>query len=91
MHHIATLPVGPAQDRERHAPVADRIAQVIRRGQRTGEFDDELDAEWLAAAVIALAHSAAGHRDARWLSAADADRTFQTTLWRLLTPPRRDG
>lgn len=33
-------------------------AELVRRGQRSGEFDPGLDPRWGAAAVIALGHAA---------------------------------
>jgi AcrR family transcriptional regulator len=36
-----------------------RLEDIIRRGQRTGDFQATLPAGWLAAAVIGLAHTAA--------------------------------
>ncbi|BCJ29367.1 TetR/AcrR family transcriptional regulator [Actinocatenispora sera] len=80
LQQIATQPVGPDTDRLRHAPVADRIERVIRRGQRTGEFDDRLPADWLAAAVIALAHAAADHPSG--IDEAVLSRTVRNTLTR---------
>jgi AcrR family transcriptional regulator len=77
---IAAQPVGPDADQLRHAPVADRIERVIRRGQRTGEFDDRLPADWLAAAVIALAHAAAEHPSGT--DEAVLSRTIRNTLTR---------
>ena len=85
VQQIAAEPIGPTADRARHAPIADRIAVVIRRGQRTGEFDDRLPADWLATAVIALAHAAAEHRSAAGLSTDAADRILQTTIRNTLT------
>jgi AcrR family transcriptional regulator len=39
-----------------HQPVAERLKRVVQRGQQTGEFDREIDADWLVAAIIALGH-----------------------------------
>ncbi|BCJ36478.1 hypothetical protein Athai_39810 [Actinocatenispora thailandica] len=78
LQQIAAEPVGAEADRQRHAPVADRIERVIRRGQRTGEFDDRLPAGWLASAVIALAHAAAEHRPG--IGADGLRRTLLNTL-----------
>lgn len=39
-----------------HQHVAERLKRVVQRGQRSGEFDTEIDADWLVAAIIALGH-----------------------------------
>ena len=36
------------------------LERLIRRGQRTGDFDRALNAAWLAAAIVGLIHAAAG-------------------------------
>lgn len=41
-----------------HDAVTPRIEQLIRRGQRMGHFDQALPADWLAAAVTGLSHTA---------------------------------
>jgi hypothetical protein len=40
--------------------VSEWPAELVRRGQRSGEFDPGLDPRWGAAAVIALGHAAGG-------------------------------
>jgi AcrR family transcriptional regulator len=42
-----------------HLGVAARLEQLIRRGQRAGDFDRTLSASWVAAAILALGHTAA--------------------------------
>lgn len=42
-----------------HAPIVERVDRLVRRGQRAGEFDRALPAEWLAAAFLGLMHTAA--------------------------------
>jgi AcrR family transcriptional regulator len=42
-----------------HLAVTARLEQLIRRGQRTGEFDRTLSASWLVAAILGLGHIAA--------------------------------
>ena len=44
---------------EPHDAVPPRLERLIRRGQRTGDFDPSLHAAWLVAAVIGLQHAAA--------------------------------
>ncbi len=42
-----------------HRPVAVVLERIIRRGQRSGDFDRTLPAAWLAAATFGLGHTAA--------------------------------
>jgi AcrR family transcriptional regulator len=61
--------VRPERD-DPHDVVPPRLERLIRRGQRSGEFDRALPAGWLTAAVIGLQHTAAmevaaGRRTAR--------------------------
>jgi AcrR family transcriptional regulator len=59
----------PDADHTRHQAVFDHLDRVLTRGQRAGEFADDLDTSWLATAVITLGHAA-----------GDAVSTGQTTL-----------
>jgi AcrR family transcriptional regulator len=81
---LASLPVSPQADHERHAPVADRLKQLIQRGQQTGEFDGRLAPDWLVAVTISLAHTASQEVDAGRLSSKEAAQTLHTTLLRIL-------
>ncbi|MEU1729301.1 hypothetical protein [Nonomuraea sp. NPDC005692] len=42
-----------------HDVVPPRLERLIRRGQQAGALDGSLPADWLAAAVIGLQHTAA--------------------------------
>ncbi|WP_433263110.1 TetR/AcrR family transcriptional regulator [Micromonospora vinacea] len=86
IQQIASIPVSPQVDEERHAPVADRISRVIRRGQATGEFDNGLSADWLAAITIKIGHAAGEEVDAGRMSRAAAADALRTALIRLLRP-----
>ena len=48
----------PGSNDSHHAGIA-RLEQIIRRGQRTGDFDSTLPATWLTAAIHGLARAAA--------------------------------
>jgi AcrR family transcriptional regulator len=43
-----------------HRPVTVVLERIIRRGQRSGDFDRALPVAWLAAATFGLGHTAAG-------------------------------
>ncbi|GIF62389.1 hypothetical protein Ais01nite_04240 [Asanoa ishikariensis] len=78
------VPVTAARDQERHEPVAARLNRVIARGQRSGEFDDRLPADWLATLTIRIGHAAAEEADAGRMSRAEADAALRISLLRLL-------
>jgi AcrR family transcriptional regulator len=50
--------VDPDKDAERHAPVLDRMLDIIRRGQASGDFDASVPANWLLTASLALGRAA---------------------------------
>ncbi|MCM0678097.1 TetR/AcrR family transcriptional regulator [Micromonospora phytophila] len=84
LQKIGSLPVSPEQDRDRHAPVVDRLRRVIRRGQETGEFDGGLALDWLVAVTIRLGHAAGEEVDAGRMSERDAATALHTSLLRVL-------
>ncbi|MEO3808065.1 helix-turn-helix domain-containing protein [Sphaerisporangium sp. B11E5] len=84
---IGSLPVTPQADQERHAPVADRINRVIRRGQENGEFDNRLPSDWLAAVIVKIGHAAGEVADAGRMSPAEAADALRTVMLRVLAPP----
>ncbi|MER5338097.1 TetR/AcrR family transcriptional regulator [Micromonospora sp. NPDC002717] len=86
---ISAVPVSPRADQERHAPVADRLRRVVRRGQEAGEFDDRLPADWFVAVVVKLGHAASEEADAGRMSEADATAALRTSLLRVLGAPTR--
>ncbi|MEU8209710.1 TetR/AcrR family transcriptional regulator [Micromonospora sp. NPDC049044] len=86
VQQIASVPVSPQADQGRHAPIANRISRVIRRGQASGEFDNELPAEWLAAVTIKIGHAAGEEVDAGRMPPGEAADALRTVLLRALRP-----
>jgi len=84
LQRIASLPVSQHDDEERHAPVAERLKAVIHRGQRSGEFDDQLSPDWLVATTIRLGHLASEEVDAGRMSREEADEALRVSLLRVL-------
>jgi AcrR family transcriptional regulator len=66
-----------------HAPVRERIIELVRRGQRSGDFARGLSAEWLAAATIALGHAVGSEVAEGRLSLRSGQRAFRESLGRL--------
>ncbi|GAA4922508.1 AcrR family transcriptional regulator [Nonomuraea thailandensis] len=81
---LGALPVTARDDQVRHAPVAELLERVIRRGQADGEFDAGLPAQWLVEVTIRLAHAASEETAAGRLSKEESRRAFHTTLLRAL-------
>ncbi len=73
----------PEQDLERHEPITGRLLRLIRRGQRTGEFDRRLPAGWLMAATIALGHAAGQEVAAGRMTKRQAGDAFTTAVMRV--------
>jgi AcrR family transcriptional regulator len=72
----------PEGDAAHHAGTA-RLEQIIRRGQRTGDFDRSLSAPWLAAAVLGLVHTAVGQVTASRLTPSEAAAMLRESSLRL--------
>ncbi|WP_199725490.1 TetR/AcrR family transcriptional regulator [Nocardiopsis sp. Huas11] len=54
----AAAAASPGREDDLHAPFREILERLVRRGQENGEFDSALSAEWLVAALVALAHAA---------------------------------
>jgi AcrR family transcriptional regulator len=68
---------------EFHAPIIKRIETLIRRGQRSGEFDAELPVGWVAASFLAVMHAAAEALAAGRLDGEQARAALERTVPRL--------
>ena len=66
-----------------HLAVTTWLEQLIRRGQRTGDFDHTLSASWLAAAILGVGHTAAGQVAAGRLTTSTATATLLASALRL--------
>jgi AcrR family transcriptional regulator len=66
-----------------HRPVTVVLERIIRRGQRSGDFDRALPAAWLAAATFALGHAAAEQRANGKLSVAKAATMLEKSVLQL--------
>ncbi len=82
LHLTAPGPVGSAI--ERHEPVLGRLEGLIRRGQTSGEFDDEMPSSWLAAATIGLGETVGDEVRAGRLAVDDAPRVLGVSVLRVL-------
>lgn len=77
-------PVSAEADRDRHAPVLDLLREVIRRGQDSGDFNRELPADWLLAALLALGRTAEEQVRGGQLTVEEASTAMRVSFLRLL-------
>jgi AcrR family transcriptional regulator len=75
--------VGPDQDADRHGPVLDRLLEVIRRGQESGDFDRTLSPGWLLTAALALGRAAEDEVKAGRMTIAEASHAVHHSFLRL--------
>jgi hypothetical protein len=75
----------PARDEmhQFHTPIIERIESLVRRGQRSGEFDAELPVEWVAISFLALMHAAAEQVAAGRIDSAKAESVLERTVPRV--------
>jgi AcrR family transcriptional regulator len=71
-----------------HAPVAERLERVVRRGQADRAFDRDLPAGFLLATFFALVHATAREVTAGRLDAATAGPALRATVLKAFAPPR---
>jgi len=76
-------PRSPPSSTDSHLAGTARLEQLIRRGQRTGDFDRTLPATWLADAIVGLARTAAEQVAAGRLAARKAAIMLQHSALRL--------
>jgi AcrR family transcriptional regulator len=76
--------VDPRTDAERHAPVLDRMLDIVRRGQASGDFDASVPAHWLLSASLALGRAAEDEVKAGRMTIEQATRAVHQAVLRLL-------
>jgi AcrR family transcriptional regulator len=81
--------VSTEQDAHRHAPVLDRMLELIQRGQDAGELDATLAPSWLLAASLALGRAAEQEVKAGRMTTGEATHTMHHTVLRLLGLPNQ--
>ena len=90
---LSTPPVSPEQDRDRHAPILERLQAVIERGQREGDIARDLSTGWILTAVLALGHAAGEEVRAGRTTSTEAIEALRVSIPRLVrpAPPSRRG
>ena len=77
---VAQKELAPDRIRALHAPLEDRVVNLIERGRSEGVFRMDLPTTWLVASMHALLQAAAAEIAAQRLSSADAPRFLSATL-----------
>lgn len=88
---LSAPPVTAEQDRDRHAPILQRLSAVIERGQRQGDIDPDLAVGWVLAAVLALGHAAGEEVRAGRMDSAQAIEALRVSIPRLVRRTHRSG
>ena len=76
--------VDPGKDADRHAPVLDRMLDIVRRGQATGDFDASVPPHWLLSASLALGRVTEEEVKAGRMTIEQATRAMHQGVLRLL-------
>jgi AcrR family transcriptional regulator len=76
--------VDPGKDAHRHAPVLDRILDIVQRGQASGDFDASVPAHWLLSASLALGRATEDEVKAGRMTIEQATHAMHQSLLRLL-------
>ncbi len=77
---VAQAELAPDRIRALHAPLEDRVVNLIERGRSEGVFRMDLPTTWQVASMHALLQAAAAEIAAQRLSPADAPRLLNATL-----------
>ncbi|MGH3468024.1 MAG: TetR/AcrR family transcriptional regulator [Thermocrispum sp.] len=81
----ATLP--PGRIRALHTRPAERVQNLLTRGQQDGVFRSDLPVSWLVSVLHSVLHGAADEINAGRLSAGDAAASITTTVLAAFTAP----
>lgn len=76
--------VSADHDRDRHAPVLERMLEIIKRGQDNGDIDRTLSPGWLLAADLALGRAADDEVKAGRMTVEEASDAVRRSYLRLL-------
>ncbi len=85
---LSAPPATPEEDRDRHAPILERLQAVIERGQREGDIDPDLAIGWVLASVLALGHAAGEEVRAGRMTSAEAIEALRVSIPRLVRAGR---
>jgi AcrR family transcriptional regulator len=75
--------ISPPEGHAVHQAATALLEQLVQRGQRTGDFDSTLSANWLTAAILGLTHTATEQIAAGRLASSDATAVLMESVLRL--------
>jgi TetR/AcrR family transcriptional repressor of mexCD-oprJ operon len=70
----------PARSADHHAPIADRVRELVRRGRAEGSFRTDVPEGWLVATYLALVHAAGQQVATGALPAEEAEAALTATV-----------
>ena len=73
----------PEEELALHQPILERLQRLIKRGQRSGEFDRRLPTNWLLTSFLALSHAAAEEVAAERMTARQALEVLRQSVLRV--------
>ena len=76
--------VSADKDEERHGPILERMVDIVRRGQASGDFDSSVPAQWLMSAVLALGRVTEDEVKSGRMTVDQATAAIQRGVLRLL-------
>jgi AcrR family transcriptional regulator len=76
--------VDPGKDADRHAPVLDRMLDIVRRGQASGDLDASVPAHWLLSACLALGRATEDEVKSGRMTIEQGTRAMHQSVLRLL-------
>lgn len=82
---LTNPPMSPQEERDQHEPILRPLEQLIRRGQRDGDFDPTLPVSWLLSATIGLGHAAGEEVRAGRMTSDHAISTLRRSIPRLFS------
>lgn len=76
----------PGDEYQRHLPISTRLIQILERGRRAGELDDQSSVSWLLSAIVGLGHAAGQEVAAGRMSMQAAGDAYRRSVLRLCAP-----
>jgi AcrR family transcriptional regulator len=76
--------VSADKDEDRHGPILERMVDIVRRGQASGDFDASVPPQWLMSAIMALGRVTEDEVKAGRMTVDQATAAIQRGVLRLL-------
>ena len=76
--------VSADKDEDRHGPILERMVDIVRRGQASGDFDASVPPQWLMSAILALGRVTENEVKAGRMTVEQGAAAIQRGILRLL-------